>query len=91
MMNRRRSSTIPYGYKLKEDKTLEPIEKEIKALDDAKEGVKAGAFSLRGAVEIMESQTGRRLSAMGLKKIIDKDSSKQKPTAGLLSKDGTTI
>jgi hypothetical protein len=90
-MNRRRSSTIPYGYKLKEDKTLEPIEKEIKALDDAKEGVKAGAFSLRGAVEIMESQTGRRLSAMGLKKIIDKDSSKQKPTAGLLSKDGTTI
>lgn len=91
MMNRRRSSTIPYGYKLKEDKTLEPIEKEIKALDDAKEGVKAGAFSLRGAVEIMESQTGRRLSAMGLKKIIDKDSSKQEPTAGLLSKDGTTI
>lgn len=91
MMNRRRSSTIPYGYKLKEDKTLEPIEKEIKALDDAKEGVKAGAFSLRGAVEIMESQTGRRLSAMGLKKIIDKDLSKQEPTTGLLSKDGTTI
>ena len=91
MMNKRRSSTIPYGYKLKEDKTLEPIEKEIKALDDAKEGVKAGAFSLRGAVEIMESQTGRSLSAMGLKKIIDKDSTKEKPTTGLLSKDGTTI
>ena len=43
-MNRRRSSTIPYGYKLKEDKVLEPVEKEIKALADAKEGVKAGAF-----------------------------------------------
>ena len=30
MMNKRRSSTIPYGYKLKEDKVLEPVEKEIK-------------------------------------------------------------
>jgi hypothetical protein len=57
MMNKRRSSTIPYGYRLTEDKTLEPVEKEIKALEDAKEGVKAGAFSLRGAVEILEHQT----------------------------------
>ena len=88
MMNRRRSSTIPYGYKLKEDKVLEPVEKEIKALADAKEGVKAGAFSLRGAVEIMERQTGRKLSAMGLKKIIDKDTTEEKPTIGLLSKNG---
>ena len=91
-MINRSSSTIPFGYKLKEDnKTLEPIEKEINALKEMKDSVKAGAFSLRGAVEIMESQTGRSLSAMGLKKIIDKDSSKQKPTTGLLSKDGTTI
>jgi len=28
---------------------------------------------------------------MRKKKIIDKDSSKQEPTTGLLSKDGTTI
>ena len=72
MMNKRRSSTIPYGYRLTEDKTLEPVEKEIKALEDAKEGVKAGAFSLRGAVEILEHQTGRKLSAMGLKKLLTK-------------------
>ena len=88
MMNRRRSSTIPYGYRLTEDKTLEPVEKEIKALEDAKEGVKAGAFSLRGAVEILEHQTGRKLSAMGLKKIIDKDTHIPSPSNpnGLLSK-----
>ena len=73
-MINRSSSTIPFGYKLKEDnKTLEPIEAEIKALNDIKEGVKAGAYSLRGGVEILESQTGRKLSAMGLKKIIDKE------------------
>ena len=73
-MMKRSSSTIPFGYKLKEDtKTLEPIEKELSVLKEMKDGVKSGAFSLRGAVEILEHQTGRKLSAMGLKKIIDKD------------------
>jgi len=88
MTNKRTSSTIPYGYKLTEDKTLEPVEKEINALKDAKEGVKAGAFSLRGAVEILEHQTGRKLSAMGLKKIIDKDTNRPSPAKpnGLLTK-----
>ena len=52
-----------------------------------KDSVKAGAFSLRGAVEILESQTGRKLSAMGLKKIIDKDKSKEQPKPSLLQKD----
>ena len=87
MMNRS-SSTIPFGYKLKEDnKTLEPIEKELEALDKMKEGVRAGAFPLRGAVEILQSQTGRRLSAMGLKKIIDKDKPKEQAQPSLLGKD----
>ena len=87
-MTNRSSSTIPFGYRLKEDnKTLEPIEKEINALKEMKDSVKAGAFSLRGAVEILESQTGRRLSAMGLKKIIDKDKSKEQPKPSLLQKD----
>ena len=87
-MTNRSSSTIPFGYKLKEDnKTLEPIEKEINALKEMKDSVKAGAFSLRGAVEILESQTGRKLSAMGLKKIMDKDKSKEQPKPSLLQKD----
>ena len=84
---KRSSSTIPFGYKLKEDNTLEPVEKELEVLKEMKDGVKAGAFSLRGAVEILESQTGRKLSAMGLKKIIDKDKSNETPTTGILGKD----
>ena len=56
-----------------DNKTLEVVDKEVSALNEMKEGVKSGAFSLRGAVEILEHQTGRKLSAMGLKKIIDKD------------------
>ena len=86
-MMKRSSSTIPFGYKLKEDNTLEPIDKELSVLKEMKDGVKAGAFSLRGAVEILESQTGRKLSAMGLKKIIDKDKPKETPTTGILGKD----
>ena len=54
-----------------------------------KDGVKSGAFSLRGAVEILEHQTGRKLSPMGLKKIIDRDSF-QKPK-GLLSRNDETV
>ena len=86
-MKKRSSSTIPFGYRLKEDNTLEPIDKELSVLKEMKDGVKAGAFSLRGAVEILESQTGRKLSAMGLKKIIDKDKLKETPTTGILGKD----
>ena len=90
MMNRRSSSTIPFGYKLNSDnKTLEEIPEEIKALNEAKDGVKKGAYSLRGAVEILESNTGRKLSAMGLKKMIDKDSKQyQSNSNGLLSRHG---
>ena len=89
-MKRRNSSTIPFGYKLSEDnKTLEKVDKEISSLEEMKDGVKSGAFSLRGAVEILEHQTGRKLSAMGLKKIIDRDSF-EKPK-GLLSRNDETV
>jgi hypothetical protein len=90
-MKKRNSSTIPFGYKLSEDnKTLEKVDKEISALNEIKDGVKAGAFSLRGGVEILQHQTGRKLSAMGLKKIIDRDDLEDKPN-GLLSRDDKTI
>ena len=89
-MKRRNSSTIPFGYKLSTDnKTLEKVDKEISALSEMKDGVKSGAFSLRGAVEILEHQTGRKLSPMGLKKIIDRDSF-EKPK-GLLSRNEETV
>ena len=89
-MIRRNSSTIPFGYKLSEDnKTLEKVDKELSSLKEMKDGVKSGAFSLRGAVEILEHQTGRKLSAMGLKKIIDRDGF-EKPK-GLLSRNDKTV
>ena len=87
---RRNSSTIPFGYRLgDDDKTLVPVTKEIESLKEMKDGVKSGAFSLRGAVEILEHQTGRKLSAMGLKKIIDREP-EQEPN-GLLSRDDKAV
>ena len=89
-MRKRISSTIHFGYKLSEDnKTLEKVDKELSSLNEMKDGVKSGAFSLRGAVEILEHQTGRKLSPMGLKKIIDRDSF-EKPK-GLLSRNEETV
>ena len=89
-MIRRNSSTIPFGYKLSEDnKTLEKVDKELSSLEEMKDGVKSGAFSLRWAVEILEHQTGRKLSAMGLKKIIDRDGF-EKPK-GLLSRNDESL
>ena len=87
---RRNSSTIPFGYRLDtDDKTLIPVVKEIESLNEMKDGVKSGAFSLRGAVDILEHQTGRKLSAMGLKKIIDRDTPApiKVEVKGLLSRD----
>ena len=87
---RRNSSTIPFGYKLaSDDKTLVPVAKEIESLNEMKDGVKSGAFSLRGAVDILEHQTGRKLSAMGLKKIMDKDTPEtvKEQTKGLLARN----
>ena len=89
MINRRSSSTIPFGYKLNSDnKTLEEVPEQLEALNKAKQNVKKGAYSLRGAVEMLEHSTGRKLSAMGLKKMIDKDNKQyQSNTNGLLSRN----
>jgi hypothetical protein len=89
MMNRRNSSTIPFGYKLNSDnKTLEEVPEQLEALNKAKEHVKKGAYSLRNAVEMLEHDTGRKLSAMGLKKMIDKDNKQyQSKSNGLLSRN----
>jgi len=69
---RRASSTIPFGYELSEDKkTLEPIEIQLKTLRDVANLVKDDTLSLREGSLWIEHETGRSLSHVGLKKIID--------------------
>ncbi len=72
---RRTSSTIPFGYELSEaDKSLLiAIPDQIEALDETKTLVKDKVLSLREATTWLEYKTGRKLSHVGLKKIIDNE------------------
>jgi len=73
-LKRRRSSTIPFGYEIseKDSKYLEPVEKQIEALEAVEEMIVNEEISLRDGCYWLEDYTGRRISPAGLKKIIDK-------------------
>ena len=70
---KRKTSTIPFGYSLAKDKvTLEAIPEQLDALDEIKELVHEKSLSLRDGATWLHYKTGRKLSHVGLKKIIDK-------------------
>lgn len=71
---KRTSSTIPYGFKLSKDpKYLEAVPEELEELEHIKTLVKTKSLSLRDAADWLYHSTGRPISHVGLKKIIDKD------------------
>ena len=75
----RKTSTIPFGYKLSVDqKILLPINKELRELDNVKKEVLKGNISLRKASIILFNRTGRKISHVGLRKILDKHYIKSK-------------
>ena len=73
-LKRRTSSTVPFGYKLTEndDHYMEPVEKQLEALQAVEEMVVNEELSLRDGCYWLENHTGRKISPAGLKKIIDK-------------------
>ena len=73
-LKRRKSSTIPFGYELSEEDSqyLEPVEKQLEALEAVEEMIVNEELSLRDGGYWLEDYTGRKLSPAGLKKIIDK-------------------
>ena len=69
----RKTSTIPFGYKLSTDlNILLPINKELRELDNVKNEVLMGNISLRKASIILYNKTGRKISHVGIRKILDK-------------------
>jgi Iap family predicted aminopeptidase len=66
----RTSSTIPFGYKIKEDNEslLEPVPEELEALELAKRHIKQ--YSYREVARWLSKETGRYISYEGLKKRI---------------------
>jgi len=68
----RASSTIPFGYELAEDnKTLEPVKEQLDTFRVVSSLGKDNALSLREGSQWIEHKTGRPLSHVGLKRIID--------------------
>mgnify|MGYP003658027163 FL=1 len=63
----RKSSTIPYGYKLDDDThTLLPIEKELEAYTKAKTYLQSCSY--REVASWLTATTGRKISPQGLRK-----------------------
>ena len=83
-LKRRTTSTIPFGYRESDvEGFLEPIDGQLEALQETKEHIMNGSLSLRGAAEQLEYDTGRKISAEGLRKLVNKDRNKIK---GLLDR-----
>ena len=72
-MHKQRSSiTIPFGYELDEDnRTLKPIPEQLETLKTVASMVQQKALSLREGSLWVTQKTGRTLSHMGLKNIIE--------------------
>jgi len=63
----RKTSTIPFGYKLDEDKkTLLPVTKELEAYRKAKDYLESCSY--REVATWLTATTGRKISAQGLRK-----------------------
>ena len=69
---KRSSSTIPLGYKLNEDNTLDAVPAELEALASIVPMVKDKSLSLREGSMYLTDLTGRSISHTGLKKIAEK-------------------
>ena len=72
---RRTSSTIPFGYKIsdKNAKILEEIPEELEVLSEIKGLVSSKVLSSREGSAWIEHKTGRKLSHVGLKKMVDNE------------------
>ena len=70
---KKKSVTIPFGYKLSSiEGYLEPIESEITVLNKYVKSVMNEEYSLRKAAELITEETGRKISHVGLSKIVQK-------------------
>ena len=71
---KRKSSTIPFGFKLSDDAPglIEPIDDELAALDKALHYVSMGC-SIKEVARWVQGSTGRYISDKGLKFIFDRE------------------
>jgi hypothetical protein len=69
---KRKSRTIPFGYKLAEDVVyIEPIQSELEALEEAKKFLKTCSY--REVAIWLSAKTKRYISYVGLRKRVTRD------------------
>jgi hypothetical protein len=70
---RRKSKTIPFGFKLSSDPAyLEPIQVELDALNEAKKYIKNCSY--REVAQWLTKKTGRYISHVGLRERLNRNS-----------------
>ena len=70
---KKKSATIPFGYELSEiEGYLSPIQSELDVLHKYIASVNNQEYSLRKAAELISEETGRKITHVGLSKIIKK-------------------
>ena len=85
---KKKSVTIPFGYELSEIQGyLKPIPSQLEILHTHIEAVRSERASLREAAELISSETGRKLSHVGLLKIIKKLTPPEPPKKYRYSKE----
>ena len=76
---KKKGRTIPFGYELSDiEGYLKPIKEELEVLHNYIELVKNKTYSLRQASELIETETGKKLSHVALKTYVDGGVNKQK-------------
>ena len=90
---KRRTSTIPFGYKLDTEnpKYLKPIPDQLEALQIAEDLITGESVSLQDACDWIEYKTNRRISTPGLKKHIDKKYGKREERIARLGRESTSL
>jgi hypothetical protein len=84
MLKKKVSSTVPFGYEVSHEdpKFLEAIPEQLEVLNEMKALVTNRVLSLREASTWIEHKTGRYLSHVGLKKIIDNEKNARQRLGG---------
>jgi hypothetical protein len=71
ILRKRKSRVIPFGYKESNDPNyLEPIQEEIDAIEQARKYIQGSSY--REVSDWLFRKTGRRVTGMGLRKVLDR-------------------
>ena len=71
MCIRDRARVIPFGYKQSENPDyIEPVQEELDALEQARQYIKGSSY--REVADWLFRKTGRKITGMGLRKVLER-------------------